>query len=301
MKYFSVILFTIMLASSQNDLVAQNNWHKINRIIMNAGPNASNLINSSAPHKTIVYGLYSTGSTHFEEYQYKTSLTEDIKFGFEAGLGLEVMLTEKLNLILFINYGTRGIDLNYSSVELDLSSSTPGTVEQSFERNITNNYLLVPITIRRQIGNSGLFLDAGIYTGILLSSKVRSLDKKIVSHESGYRYEFQSQNNIDYNKLDLTRKFDLGFSLGIGYEYHISKIWAINLGIFSNIGLLTIDSKNDNEYNYSLRPNGLGAYPGDQLNWITEVESKNYYGLNSNATNVSLSLKVGVAYNLSSN
>jgi hypothetical protein len=65
----------------------------------------------------------------------------------------------------------------------------------------------------------------------------------------------------------------------------------LSADILISFGLIKIDRKFNNEYDELALPTPYNIY-------AKSIRSTNYYGLNSNATNISGSLTLGVAYQL---
>ena len=80
-------------------------------------------------------------------------------------------------------------------------------------------------------------------------------------------------------------------AIGAGYLKKISERLNFKTEIQMRFGLVKIDSKYNNEF--TVTPVASGTNFTSYL-----VRSTNYYGLNSDATNINLALTVGLGYKI---
>lgn len=288
-------IFFIVLFSYCFQLPAQDQIGKLNQVIISIGPNLSNFINSEAPHKTQVFGRALFIGSLYQDYTYKTSIIQDIKVGLNLGIGFEFQIKNQTSMVVYLQYEEKGIDIKYHNRwRISADNYSPDEFidhEELFKKKIKNNYLTVPISVKQEIGQKGFYLKGGFYVGFLIESTVQSHNKKTEASDSEYFYhysEFEYKKHQSDRKLEYTNRKDLGLSFAVGHSHPVLNKWSINTEITSNIGLLKVDQKFNNEYEKTLVSSSSGV--------ITNVVSNNYYGLNSNAKNISVAITVGIAY-----
>lgn len=311
-----IIIIISILNVCNNNLFGQENRAGWKLIIVSIGPNFSNFINSEAPHKINIYGsdihpgvLNNPDVTKSASYfNYRTSLVKDTKIDLNIGFGSEYFFTNNLSLILSIIYEGKGLNLKDDRHESSIFvfvQNPPGSLpipvppsnvsfyDQNFDVKISNKYLIIPILIRKYISQKGVYFQGGFYTGYLLKSQIYTYQRKhaYIPNYDFYGYDFESgiDNKID-SKKEFTMNFDFGISFGTGISYALTDRLLLNTNWILNFGLHKIDKKYNNEYNESSVPYGGG--------YSTLIRSTNYFGLNSNAKNISSSITVGLAFKL---
>lgn len=247
------------------------------QISINVGPSMSNFVNRAQ-----VYRI--TAENQFKPI--KTSLTREALFGITASVGLEYYITNQLSINSGLAFEKKGISIHYDSVYN--SSTSDYRSEVTYKNKITNYYFVIPLTLRKYFfkGNS-LFVEAGLYGGILRISSLSMSDHIIRYHPNEtpwYSYYSYKGTGID----DHTQKFDFGLTFGTGFKKSIGKKLWLTSGLKLNFGLCKIDALYDNERVF--KPSGVDLNGG--------VSIKNYYGINSSARNLNMTLTVGLAYSL---
>lgn len=297
MKLKTTFILVVLLVS-YNYVSGQTNTKPKSTFTYSVGLNCSNFINSEAPHK-----LYFVDPAFFEtnglgywpiEVDYESSLLKDINYGLTVGLGLEKFLSSFYSIKIALNYEQKGINLDYRNKESWIAgqNSRLTTVhkEQHFERKIDNNYITMPITVRRYFKRHRAYISGGVYSAFLVKSYVDGRAYQHFSTESEevvFSYaEGERWLEIKDNKKEFTSNFDVGLSAGSGIVHPIGKNWLINLDVLVNIGLLKVDRKYNNEYEENEISNAVGI--------LTRIKSSNYIGLNSNARNISTSITFGL-------
>jgi len=286
-------------------LVAQDNSKGDIVIGFSVGPCFANFINSEVPHKINIYGsdvnpvLFPssdlTKSLAYTDYQ--TSLINNILFGISTGLQMEYFLNSNTSIKTGLFYEPKGINLNFSNTKDEIlytgTSYVNGSIAERYKIKINNNYLTVPVIYRKYIfQNQKIFVEGGAYLSFLISSKINDWNEKIVSNDTAeiYRYWSNLDNWKDSKKV-YTKKFDMGLSIGTGFEKNLTDKLVVMTEILLNVGLLDVDSKYNNEY--SVTPTAAGSNFTSVL-----VRSTNYYGLNSNSKNINLLFTIGIGYKL---
>lgn len=232
----------------------------------------------------------------FFSYKFDANFFSDaaIRFSMYADVGYK--LTDNLNAQLGIGYAGRGMDLHdEGSVYTSQINGTSETIlygNFSYNRKVKTNYLSVPITLKYYVGlKHRFFVTAGTYFDFLLSSKVygdqnytRAMD---VVTDGVVQTSILAMGESHFDDQDAhTAKLDFGLTYGAGVEFPIDSrvnfIFTMNM----NHGLLQIDGKYENETRVLPVTSGF------------VVVHNNYYGLNSNAKNLTLTANIGITYQL---
>jgi hypothetical protein len=304
------LLFVVLLLSIRL-VLAQEDKKGLKFVSFSAGPSFSNFSNSEAPHKINIYGsdkypaILPLDVSESESYfDYKTDLLKDIKVGLSVGIGFEYFVKNDLSLYFSITYEEKGINLRDDKHESSIyvfepypPVPPPATnilyYDENYDIKISNNYLTMPVLIRKYINQTGLYVQGGFYISNLLRSQIYTYNRK---HEYfpdyafyGYDSWFKINNEID-KKKEFTMNIDFGISFGTGFSHALTDRLLLTTNLILNLGLHKIDKKYNNEYFEHLVPSyvGLDNY----------VRSTNYFGLNSNAKNISSSISVGLVYKL---
>ena len=165
----------------------------------------------SAQGQTIRYGLKAGVSLARTRYDVTGGRNQ---IGATAGLMADAALSEKLSLhpeLLFSQKGQR------------FDGSGPGGFSSS--EKFRFNYLDLPVLLRLKFGS--FFAEAGPQAGYLLSAKRTSTQSSSTMPALTYTS----------NTTNATRRFDLGYVVGIGYQ--LQERWE--LGARYNGGLLSIN------------------------------------------------------------
>ena len=284
-----IIILAIHLFVSIGYLSAQEKSQKGMVIGLSLGPSLANLMNSKAPNKIFAFNslLPSPDVENVAEYtDYEVGLLKDLLLGIAAGVTIEYFIKKDLSLLSGLSYESKGINLNYSNSRQGTvhftGSSSSGEINETFKKKIRNSYLIFPILIRTYIlKHRALYLEGGLYSGYLLSSKVTLSDSKIVD-EAPRAFFFSKFDNNSF-----THNLDYGFSLGGGFAKDINQKVIFSISTRVNIGLRKVDAKFDNQFE-------IGSTPlGSQL-----VTSTNYFGFNSDARNINFTFSIGAGYKI---
>jgi hypothetical protein len=284
------------------------------RINLSAGVNLSNLINSEAPHKINIYGsdempalLYGTDVRRAGAYfDYNTSLIKDTKPGLSIHLEFEYFLKNNLSLQTGIAYEEKGIDLRAHKQEswmtpdmsefighnLGVMPSTLAYYDEFFEVKVENDYVTIPLVCRKYISSIGFFIQAGFYVGWLAKSRTQVFQRKHTYTPEYNYYESDMIGTIEGtdDKKELTTNIDWGLSAGFGYAHPLTNKLSINASCLVSAGFVKIDKKYNNEYEAQVIPQSTGV--------AMRLRSTNYFGLNSNARNMTAALGIGLGYRL---
>lgn len=296
MKIFSILLILGICHLSYG----QDHAKGTKFISFSIGANFANLLNSEAPHKINIFGSDITpaivpgaGVEYASDYRdYNTNLIDDIQVGVIVNAGFEYFLKDNLSLSVSAAYEEKGIDMNYRTSYTNQTNPGGATVfhEDTYRVTVRNTYATMPLLIRKYFGKGRAYVAGGIYAAHLLESR-----SSTYWHEHYYipnQTEGFSQSELhdrDVRKR-FTHHFDYGVAAGGGYSFPVADHVLLNVAVLMSAGLRDIDGKYNNEYEETVIPGTTG--------FVRLVRSTNYYGFNSNATNISTSLTLGLALKL---
>lgn len=229
-------------------------------------------------------------------YQYDADFFSDAAIRFSATANISYKLTDKAQVELSVGYAGRGLNLKdrgqvYASQQ-GQNSETNLYGNFSYERKVNLNYLSVPVNFKYYVGvKNRLFVTAGFYTDFLLSSKVSGeqsyLTQIDVVSDDGTVQTMLTSGESSFDDNDAhTSKFDLGVTYGGGVEFPLNTRVNFVFALTMNHGLYGIDGKYDNDTRVIPTTSGYVIF------------HDNYYGLNSNAKNFTLSASIGITYQL---
>jgi hypothetical protein len=216
----------------------------------------------------------------FGQEGYDTGLFKDMRLGISTGIQLEYFLVDNLSLKSGVYYENKGMDLSSSRSEdgflpYEPSLTYAGSITDKYKREVKNNYLSVPILLRKYFSSGkSFFVEGGCYFSQLINSQI------------DYTYSLYQIEYEGVSEKDHTNKLDYGFTLGTGYVKRLNDQFRFEVEMLFNYGLRKIDSKFENQVE-SLPPT---------TGRLAEV--KDYYGLNSNAKNISFSINLGISYRI---
>jgi hypothetical protein len=208
-------------------------------------------------------------------------------------------VAKQLDIQVGIGYNGRGMNLNYSgSIERETNLGEDQILDVAtftYKRKIKTDYLSVPVNLRYFIGPKQIFfVSGGVYVDFLLNSKVYGSK----SHDAATYYT--SNGNVEQTmgaqgssrmneEASQTSAYDWGLSFESGVKIPVKALndrmkFVFTLGM--NYGFVQLDNENDN--NTMRLPTSSGFV----------VEHKNYYGLNSDSQNVTVSSSVSLLYQL---
>ena len=263
MKSIILTIFCILILNVFS-LTAQKT-KKEYKLGFSVGSGVTNLVNSEAPHKINLSGseihpiVFSSSENikYSPAYtDYNSNLFKDCRFSVSIGTSLEYPFSNLYSLITGIYFENKGINLLMKNEHEDflvtpiISIPMLGTIDEKFHVSINNKYFIVPAYLRYYLKKDNrLFIDAGIYTGYLLSSRVTFLNEKAFSQNGIeiYRYYYLIDNWKDQKK-DFTKTFDFGALVGTGYTKNLTDRLSFISEIKMSFGLFKIDSKYNNEY-----------------------------------------------------
>jgi hypothetical protein len=294
------LTFIGILILITNILVAQENIKGDIIIGIAVGPSFSNLWNSEAPHKINYFGsdVHPAIFDSFDSMEaygfghYETSVFKDVLYGVSAAVQMEYFIKDDLSILSGITYTSKGIQLNYANTFYDFRL-TGDVLFEKYKLKIRNDYLTVPFLMRKYIlKQKNFFITGGAYLGYLIASEFDMFSHKAFSNETGSLGSSSFWANSEDSTLeDITNEFDYGFSVGTGYAHDLSRNFIFNAELLLNVGLRKIDSKYNNEYTVT-------PMPSDSNPDAIAVRATNYYGLNSNATNINMLITIGVGYRI---
>ena len=263
------LLFLLMSLMVSNCVYSQGVRKRVGLVHFSVGSTFSNLLDSKAP--------YVQGTRFFGGYDYSTSIVKDIRVGVSIATGYEYFFRENLSVLFFLAYENKGLNLTD-----EFSRKLPPYVVYSYQIKVDNDYLVLPVLVRKYLGNTGFYIQAGSYFGLILRSQVQTS----YSQNSDFGYSSYYSNVLDTKNVH-TSDLDFGLLGGFGYRFIFKDRLSLGLDFQLNAGLIKIDKLNDNSFGYYAT--------GTNIAMLSE---KNYYGLSSNARNISASLSLGLAYKI---
>lgn len=296
---------------------AQDSDKGFRLISLSVGPNFSNLLGSEAPHKINIVGSDQNPGVlpamdvkqSIGYFDYETSMIKDILTGIAIRLGTEYRVNNQWYVYAAIGYEEKGIHLKSfrresRSVDLidngddnagnRMQQPASGIVnhDEYLEVEIRNAYLTLPVMARRYLRGERFYIQGGIYAGWLLTSQIRTFQRKhtYTVDQTSIGTDFQFSRDFTDDDKEFTTRFDPGFSLGCGLDIPLSGKLLFNADLLLNAGVRKVDRKYNNEYSEEPIPYTDGV--------VLLVRSTNYFGLNSKATNISASLTAGLSYSL---
>lgn len=291
---------------------AQEENKGFSRISLSIGPNFSNLLASEAPHKIYIPGsdqrpALMTGMEVSQSpgyFNYKTSIIDDMRTGVTVRLATEYRLANQWSIQGAVGYEEKGINLKHFNREsriVNVYDPNPETPERTnstvyydeyFDVKIQNDYLTFPVQLRKYMAGQKFYVQGGFYLGWLLKSEIYTFKRNHTYFANGDQPVSDFQSSVEFQDEDkeFTNTLDPGLSLGCGLNYPLSDRLSLNGDLLLSAGLQKVDKKYNNEYTEDT----ISMYSGIGL----LVRSTNYFGLNSNATNLSASLTIGCSYML---
>jgi hypothetical protein len=293
----------------------QENGKGAKLLSISVGGNLSNLMNSEAPHKIYIIGsdirpgIVSYPITRSGAYfDYSTNILKDMKSGLVVDAGIEYFLKDRLSICVAVAYEEKGIDLDYKRSEATKvttnfpSASNANTpppyyyiqyYDEFFAVKLHNGYLAMPVSIRQYFSGTRFYVSAGGFVARLMAADVYKFQRKHYYTSSDYAFESDSYAEIKHHMHEheeFTSTFDCGLSLGTGLSYPLTNRLFANVDLLISLGFRKVDGKYNNEYEERTVPSTNG--------FELLVRSTNYFGLNSNATNITAALTFGIGYKI---
>lgn len=181
--------------------------------LLSAHTSAQNSDNTKAENKWKV-GV-TVGYTN-NSYSMNNSYQSDWQQSSRGGVA--VGLTGQYNVVDWF-----GVRMDMQWMQRNYRNSRTLQVD---EYNYTNDYLQIPLVADFSFGGKKLrgFVDAGIYGGCWLSSRVTGMGTNVLNNESA---EPISQSGLINSKRDNRMVF--GYVGGLGLEYRITPQWSCQL------------------------------------------------------------------------
>jgi hypothetical protein len=304
MKSITLTILFILILNAFS-LTAQKTKREY-KLGFSIGSGVTNLIKSEASHKIYLPGsedypvIFSSSENikYSPVYtDYNSNIIKDCRLSISIGVSLEYPISTQYSFTTGIYYENKGINLLMTNEHEDFLDTQIiqipmwGMINEKFHLSINNKYFIVPALLRCYFKkNNKLFIDAGIYAGYLLTSRLTSLNEKTLSQNGIeiYNYYYLIDNCKD-KKKDFTNNFDFGALVGTGFIKNITDRLSVISELRMSVGLVKIDSKYNNEYVETPIASGTS---------IPKVAlcSTNYYGLNSNSKNINIILSFGLKY-----
>lgn len=155
----------------------------------------------------------------------KESTLEDYDkvISYSFGLSSEYKISEKISLLLNINYDNKVMKLEDFRVTNFNNNDT-----YLVDNRIVFNYINAPINARYHVGKSNkLFADAGIFYNHFLNVKNKTTRK-----DTGEKIAVFADPNV--------KKYDYGILIGLGYMFHISKKNCLSILLRNEFGIPNI-------------------------------------------------------------
>lgn len=149
------------------------------------------------------------------EYSYSSSFNTKNTHGFNAAIGYEFRLGNRLSLETGFKYQTRGFQMVYEN-SYEIFSEGYSETETS-KYNYKMNYLDLPVVLNIAIltGDFRLYARTGIYAGLLTRAKY--------SERSEYTSSLGESGSYEYAEIipgsDIDERITGGIVVGIGAEY----------------------------------------------------------------------------------
>ncbi|MCG2612082.1 PorT family protein [Flavobacterium sp. SM15] len=149
--------------------------------------------------------------------------------GYVLGVGFDISLSNNFSFITNFNYERKSFYVN----EAPVFSGFTGSSWPSDIKSVTKfDYLTVPLLLKFKFdGEYSPFINAGPFISVPLN---------VTNYYDG------TKNNLDFNKLFGGN--NMGISLGIGYEFELSKTNSLSLELRDDFGLTEVN----NASSYSL-------------------------------------------------
>lgn len=165
--------------------------------------------------------------------------------GYSFGISTKYMLSEKLSLLLHFNYDNKSMVLkNFDSY----SPSDPYLY--SFENKIIFNYINIPLNANYYIDKGNrVFAQAGVFYNYFLN-----VENKTTRKDTGENINLFAKPNV--------KKYDYGFTFGMGYRFKIDTKNEIAIILKDEIGVPNIFDYENNP-NVNVKTNSLKFI----LNW----------------------------------
>lgn len=192
-------------------------------------------INGGFTSSTLKGGDMSEEENEYTETYNGATYTSSTKIkdmgGFNAALGYEFRLGERLSLEAGVKYQSRGYKALYKSNYEDFTYGYSQSSESS--QSVKINYLDIPLVLNTAVlaGDFRLYLRTGVYAGMLTSAKFSSKSEYIDSDGGNSTYEeSETMSGSEFEDDRITG----GIVFGIGAEYKGFYLEAnYNRGVFS--------------------------------------------------------------------
>ncbi len=167
------------------------------------------------------------------------------------------------------------------------------TTGEQFSSKISNRYITLPVLIRKYITpKKHLFIEAGVYSGYLISSSAnQTIQKELVFNKSELISSYYSEIELDDEDKAFTNNIDYGISIGTGFAKKVFERIILKVELRTNVGLKKLDARYNNEFE-SIPAAGGATFTS------TLVRATNYHGFNSNSKNLNSTLTIGFGYNI---
>lgn len=286
MKRTGLILLCILWSLSLLAQKDSSQW----AVEVLAGPSFSTFYSSNAPVKLFAQvgdgPSFPLSAAYKVEkdiayYPYDRNALARIRTGLTFGVLVSRSLTKRYAFVSGIAYEQKGIDHSESFTYRQGTADTVSYERRELRSTIKNNYLALPLLVRRTFTN-GLTLDGGVYIGYLVAS---SLDQEI--EKEGYEQRGQYFNKwgsmMYFRGRPNTARIDAGLMVAAGYRHSIGGRMAVLARVSGSIGVLKLDREHNNEF--ALKPIFSGYI----------LKNGNYHGYSSQSRNLQLQATVGVS------
>lgn len=265
------------------------------------GPSLSNFVNSRARHLLGIQMIYNVNSEEFGDINREavkrgpqTNLLEDVLPGFSWGIQGAYQWNKKYAISGGLFFEKMGAslsekDADYWTYYYDVDKSFRFQEHNTFKNQVQNAYVSIPVQIRRYMRH-GAFLEGGIYTAILTSSRADLFREwsYYLNDYDGYKWTTKVYN-FDDVELKNTQRIDFGLTLGTGLVKNIGQHVTLEAGVSAKYGLRRLDAKYKNDIELIKQKT---PWSGTDYTLI----SGNYYGFNSFSRNIQLALRLAVGY-----
>jgi opacity protein-like surface antigen len=152
-------------------------------------------------------------------YGSSSSVTKDLGRGFSAGVNVQFRLRKSISIKTGISYERKGAEFEY------IIRDDNGVLRGNTKYKSDYNYIILPILGYLASPKERWYLESGPYLGYLID--------RIDHYDS-----VGLTPGMSYNYTKDTKRFDFGWSIGIGHNIKLSDNVFMNIGIIENLGLV---------------------------------------------------------------
>lgn len=153
--------------------------------------------------------------------------------GLVVGFSYEYYLKENLSIKANLSYDNKKSKGNVDFEVRATLEDPPRTFNESVTYNY--NYMTLPVMIKYDFKNSGLFVNGGLFLGYLLDSEVKG---------DANTNQYPELTDFTESTTELNNQFDLGLALGFGKTFKVDSKNSIVVELRNNLGLSKTNKDN---------------------------------------------------------